>query len=334
MLVHAGFKCDCPALCRSPPPSLPLLVYNRPQIPIPEAARFARRFPWIPLKPPQKINERGYRNRSPEACEPLALNLWPFARIARATAPLGSRGSFTPQLRLTPKALKILALALLAALSPFPSAAQPANPQGTPPQLAQARRFLAHRGWSANGLAHPGWRANSSRPLTQSPGAATWQPFGPTAVLTPGFGLVTGRVSALALDPSDPTGNRLYVGTTGGGVWLASECRGTKHRQHRLQSTHRRSARPVDEVDASISIGALAVQPGGTGVVLAGTGDPNDALDSYYGAGILRSADNGTTWTLIQLTADQQFSFIGEGFAGFALSTANPQLVVAAVSQA
>ena len=44
---------------------------------------------------------------------------------------------------------------------------------------------------------------------------------------------------------------------------------------------------------ASISIGAITVQPGGTGVVLAGTGDPNDALDSYYGAGVLRSADGG-----------------------------------------
>ena len=93
--------------------------------------------------------------------------------------------------------------------------------------------------------------------------------------------------------------------------------------------------------DASISIGALTVQPGGTGVILAGTGDPNDALDSYYGAGILRSTDGGTTWSLISRTVDQEsglslqnYNFAGEGFAGFAWSTANPQLVVAAVSQA
>ena len=33
-------------------------------------------------------------------------------------------------------------------------------------------------------------------------------------------------------------------------------------------------------------------------------------------------------------TADQMFSFQGEGFAGFAWSTVNPQLVVASVSQA
>ena len=85
---------------------------------------------------------------------------------------------------------------------------------------------------------------------------------------------------------------------------------------------------------ASISIGAVSVQPGGTGVILAGTGDPNDALDSYYGAGVLRSPDGGNTWTVMSHTADQMLSFQGEGFAGFAWSTVNPQLVVAAVSQA
>jgi hypothetical protein len=93
--------------------------------------------------------------------------------------------------------------------------------------------------------------------------------------------------------------------------------------------------------DSSLSIGALTVQPQGTGVILAGTGDPNDALDSYYGGGILRSADGGSTWSLTQRTADpqyncaglQDFSFDGEGFAGFAWSTSNTQLVVAAVTQ-
>ena len=93
--------------------------------------------------------------------------------------------------------------------------------------------------------------------------------------------------------------------------------------------------------DASISIGALTVQPGGTGVILAGTGDPNDALDSYYGGGILRSTDGGN-----YLEPDLKnrrsggragsagLQFPGEGFAGFAWSTVNSQLVVAAVSQA
>lgn len=57
----------------------------------------------------------------------------------------------------------------------------------------------------------------------------------------------------------------------------------------------------------SLRIGALAVQPGGTGVILAGTGDPNDASDSYYGAGIFRSADGGVTRSLIVQTKDTVF---------------------------
>ena len=53
--------------------------------------------------------------------------------------------------------------------------------------------------------------------------ATPWEPLGPTGVITPAYGLVTGRISALALDPADATGNRLYVGTTGGGVWVSQD---------------------------------------------------------------------------------------------------------------
>lgn len=81
------------------------------------------------------------------------------------------------------------------------------------------------------------------------------------------------------------------------------------------------------------------MQPGNAGVILAGTGDPNDSLDSYYGEGILRSTDHGATWCLIPNSMDayngglRGLSFRGLGFAGFAWSTANPQTVVAAVAQ-
>src|SRR5208337_2172704 len=60
-----------------------------------------------------------------------------------------------------------------------------------------------------------------------------------------------------------------------------------------------------------------------------------------YGAGILRSTDSGNTWSLIPQTVDEEdslsnrdYSFVGNGFAGFAWSTVNPQVVVAAVSEA
>ena len=217
-----------------------------------------------------------------------------------------------------------------------------------PPKVIQAQRFLAERGWAPGsrrgrtgagrgGLQQAGSRANAVGQQTQSAATATWQPLGPTAVVTPNFGLVTGRVSALAFDPADSTGNRLYLGTTGGGVWVAQNAGVGNPASVVFNPLTDTVAALSGVTDASISIGALTVQPGGTGVILAGTGDPNDALDSYYGAGILRSADGGNTWGLITSTklADPPvWSFAGEGFAGFAWSTINPQLVVAAVSQA
>ena len=148
------------------------------------------------------------------------------------------------------------------------------------------------------------------------------------------FGLVTGRVSALALDPSDATGNTLYVGTTGGGVWKSQNADTSNTANISFIPLTDEAAGMGGAAGTSISIGALSVQPGGMGVILAGTGDPNDSLDSYYGAGILRSTNGGTTWSLISTTADQHYSFVGEGIAGFAWSTTNPQLVVMAVSQA
>jgi hypothetical protein len=236
-----------------------------------------------------------------------------------------------------------------------PSVTQSApQPQHLPPRVVAAQHFLAQRG------VVPGHRAVArslsprrlSAALSTSPMAAsaqtttnnaasvTWQPLGPTAVLTPDFGLVTGRISAIALDPSDSTGNHIYIGTTGGGVWSSSNA-GTSTLSNIVFNPLTDALTALGgAADASISIGALTVQPGQTGVILAGTGDPNDVLDSYYGAGILRSTDGGNTWSLIQGTSDSEdrlstrdVVFAGEGFAGFAWSTVNPQVVVAAVTQ-
>jgi hypothetical protein len=211
-----------------------------------------------------------------------------------------------------------------------------------PPRVLQAQRFLAQRGWT------PGRRngrimRRGSLPASQAQPAstATWQSVGPDAVLTPGYGLVTGRVSSLSLDPSDSTGNHLYIGTTGGGVWEAQNAAASNTSLVVFTPLTDSVGALSGVTDGSISIGALTVQPGGTGVILAGTGDPNDALDSYYGAGILRSVDGGNSWSLIQTTKDledglavQDYGFLGEGFAGFAWGTVNSQFVVAAVSQA
>ena len=167
--------------------------------------------------------------------------------------------------------------------------------------------------------------------------SASWQPVGPGQVATAAYGNVTGRVSSIAIDPADATGNTVYLGTTGGGVWKSTNAAGPAANVTFVPLTDTLpvfSANAGASATASLSIGAVSVN---SGVVLAGTGDPNDATDSYYGSGLLRSADGGLTWTLIQNSQDGvagNHSFAGLSFAGFAWSGSSSGLVVAAVSEA
>jgi predicted small lipoprotein YifL len=165
---------------------------------------------------------------------------------------------------------------------------------------------------------------------------AAWQAIGPSSVLSPTFGNLTGRITAIAPDPNDASGNTVYLGTTGGGVWKSINAAGPLAA---VSFTPLTDTLPVfsgnTSMVPSLSIGAVAVQPSVNPIVLAGTGDPNDATDSYYGEGLLRSADNGLTWTLIQNSQDGangNHSFLGLATSGIAFSSATPSLVVAAFS--
>jgi len=165
---------------------------------------------------------------------------------------------------------------------------------------------------------------------------APWQALGPTSVLSATYGNLSGRITALALDGNDLTGNTLYAGATGGGVWKSTNAAGPLAS---VTFTPLTDTLPVFDAGSvaipSLSIGALAVQPSANPILLAGTGDPNNATDSYYGEGLLRSADGGLTWTLIQNShdgANGNHSFVGLATAGIAFSTAMPTLAVAAFS--
>ncbi|HVG26097.1 MAG TPA: choice-of-anchor D domain-containing protein, partial [Acidobacteriaceae bacterium] len=269
---------------------------------------------------------------------------------------VSSRALARPHTGQPPRPAPSLALALLCALalpSPSARAQSPADPASTLGDAAaahaRARSFLAGRATPQRSSPAAALSTAQSehdllltrqsiRPHTTASLSAPWQPLGPGSVVSARYGKLTGRITAIALDPNDTSGNTAYLGTTGGGVWKSTNAAGPLASASFVPLT---DTLPVFSASAgsstipSLSIGALAVQPAPNPVVLAGTGDPNDSTDSLYGQGLLRSTDAGLTWTLVTGSKDGtagNHSFIGLSTAGIAFSTANPSLVVAALS--
>jgi hypothetical protein len=160
-----------------------------------------------------------------------------------------------------------------------------------------------------------------------------WSPLGPAPLAselngdgTMRYNWVSGRATAVAVDPADPTGNTVYVGGAYGGVWKSANAGSLSQSPANVQWT------PLTDDQPTLAVGAIAIQPGGTGVVIVGTGGADSAMDSYYGLGILRSGDGGNTWTLIQTDTSGSHPFAGMGFAQIAFSTSAPNLAVAATA--
>lgn len=147
--------------------------------------------------------------------------------------------------------------------------------------------------------------------------ASTWELVGPAPMKNSYMGAVpidvSGRVTALAVDQSDTSGDTVYLAAAQGGVWKTTNGGD--------------SWTPLTDKQASLSMGALALAPSDPNVIYAGTGEPNSGLDTYYGAGILKSTDGGATWT--RQGADE---FTGVGISSIVVHPTNPDLVYAASS--
>ena len=74
-------------------------------------------------------------------------------------------------------------------------------------------------------------------------------------------------------------------------------------------------------------MGAIAVDPSNTQNVWAGTGEPNASGDSYYGAGIYKSTNGGTSW------ARQGGATFLEGCFVYDIAIVTSTIVVAAVAE-
>ena len=120
---------------------------------------------------------------------------------------------------------------------------------------------------------------------------------------------VSGRVAAIAVDPSKPA--HVLCGAANGGVWESFD-RGA-------------SWAPRTDYQATTAVGAVVFSPANPAIVYCGTGEGN--WWSWLGVGILRSSDGGTTWSTL-CTAP----FVGQGFYDLRIDPANANHLIAATN--
>jgi len=135
-------------------------------------------------------------------------------------------------------------------------------------------------------------------PQAGSTSFPAWSSIGPTPTTGGTFSPVTGRITAIAVDPSDTTGNTVLIGGAQGGIWRSTDAGVTWA--------------AVGDQNASLAMGSIAFAPSQMGTVYAGTGEQASiGFDIYYGAGVLMSSDHGQTWTQTCTVAGPTCPFIG-----------------------
>jgi uncharacterized membrane protein len=181
-------------------------------------------------------------------------------------------------------------------------------------------------------------RARAARPDAPTPPSPLgWMPLGPVPLASDATGSgfqdyhqVSGRATAVAIDPADPSGNTVYIGGAQGGVW--------KSINSATSPANNVTWASVTDDQATLSIGSIVIQPGNSdpakSVILVGTGEADNSGDSYFGLGILRSADAGNTWTLISTANAGALSFSGLGATRMAFITAIGQTNTVVVAMA
>jgi hypothetical protein len=185
-------------------------------------------------------------------------------------------------------------------------------------------------------------RAQAAQPdFPVPPSSGTWTPLGPVPLASDASGpgttqqdyhQVSGRATAVAIDPADLTGNTVYIGGAQGGVWKSTNAATS------IADNVTWTAATDDQ--ATLSTGAIVIQPGNSdpakSAILVGTGEADNSGDSYFGLGILRSTDGGNTWTLASTanSTNGTISFSGLGATRMAFSTAggHTNTVVAAMA--
>lgn len=137
-------------------------------------------------------------------------------------------------------------------------------------------------------------RTNSTNRIAAS--NITWVERGPNNI--------GGRVRAILVDRSDVTGNTVWAGSVGGGLW---------------KTTNFKTLNPtwtlVSGITANLAITTIAQDPSDNQKIYVGTGEGFGNIDAIRGLGVYYSSNGGSNWTLLASTTtgganSNDFSFV------------------------
>lgn len=143
--------------------------------------------------------------------------------------------------------------------------------------------------------------------------SVSWSPAGPQPTNTAfSYPTTSGRVTALAVDPSNS--NIAYLGAAEGGVWKTTD-------GGSVWSS-------LTDAQASLSTGSIAIAPSNDQIIYVGTGEEDFSGDSYFGLGVLKSTNAGSTWTMLSGPFAAGRMYIGS----IAVHPTNANIVLAGTS--
>ncbi len=140
----------------------------------------------------------------------------------------------------------------------------------------------------------PPQRLDSSRLQSDTAGRPSGGPFGGVRFRSIGPALTSGRISDIAVHPTDP--KTWYVAVASGGVWKTTNA-GT-------------TWAPVFDNEASYSVANVVIDARNPNVVWVGTGENNAQRSVAYGDGVYKSIDGGRTWANVGLKTSEHIGKI------------------------
>ncbi|MBK9636467.1 MAG: hypothetical protein IPO63_01095 [Bacteroidetes bacterium] len=100
------------------------------------------------------------------------------------------------------------------------------------------------------------------------------------------------------VDPNDVTGNTVFAGSVGGGLWKTTNINAAVP-----------NWTPVNDLLSNLAISSIAYDPTNTQIMYFSTGEGYNNIDAIRGLGVFKSTNGGTTWTQLASTNNSTFHY-------------------------